>query len=101
MLKQSTIDEIRRKISDYRTQNVSAYDPEGIESLNEYEYPASTLKFLTNKLSSGTSHVVVADHTGLAISLVTTINTLFGSQVMVPETGIIMNNEMDGKCCTA
>ncbi|KAF4215037.1 hypothetical protein CNMCM8980_008788 [Aspergillus fumigatiaffinis] len=79
MLKQSTIDEIRRKISDYRTQNVSAYDPEGIESLND----------------SGTSHVVVADHTGLAISLVTTINTLFGSQVMVPETGIIMNNEMD------
>ncbi|PKX90772.1 uncharacterized protein P174DRAFT_462939 [Aspergillus novofumigatus IBT 16806] len=79
MLKQSSIDEIRRKISDYRTQNVSAYDPQGIESLND----------------SGTSHVVAADHTGLAISLVTTINTLFGSQVMVPETGIIMNNEMD------
>ncbi|KAH1466015.1 hypothetical protein KXX58_005561 [Aspergillus fumigatus] len=75
MLKQSTIDEIRRKISDYRTQNVSAYNPQGIESLNECEYPA--------------------DHTGLAISLVTTINTLFGSQLMVPETGIIMNNEMD------
>lgn len=79
MLKQSTIDEIRRKISDYRTQNVSAYNPQGIESLND----------------SGTSHVVAADHTGLAISLVTTINTLFGSQLMVPETGIIMNNEMD------
>ncbi|EAL86996.1 gamma-glutamyltransferase [Aspergillus fumigatus Af293] len=70
MLKQSTIDEIRRKISDYRTQNVSAYNPQGIESLNECEYR-------------------------LAISLVTTINTLFGSQLMVPETGIIMNNEMD------
>lgn len=100
MLNQSTIDEIRRKISDYRTHNVSAYDPQGIESLNEYEYPSSFLKFFTNKPSSGTSHVVAADHTGLAISLVTTINTLFGSQVMVPETGIIMNNEMDGKCCT-
>ncbi|GAQ05721.1 gamma-glutamyltranspeptidase 1 [Aspergillus lentulus] len=95
MLNQSTIDEIRRKISDYRTHNVSAYDPQGIESLNEYEYPSSFLKFFTNKPSSGTSHVVAADHTGLAISLVTTINTLFGSQVMVPETGIIMNNEMD------
>jgi gamma-glutamyltranspeptidase/glutathione hydrolase len=57
------------------------------------------LEFFTNKPSSGTSHVVVADHTGLAISLITTINTLFGSQVMVPETGIIMNNEMDGKGC--
>jgi gamma-glutamyltranspeptidase len=55
------------------------------------------LKSFANKSSSGTSHVVAADHTGLAISLVTTINTLFGSQVMVPETGVIMNNEMDGK----
>lgn len=36
------------------------------------------------------------DHTGLAISEITTINLLFGSKLMVPETGIIMNNEMDG-----
>lgn len=46
MLKQSTIDEIRRKISDVRTQNVSVYDPQGIESLNEYEYPLSSVKVL-------------------------------------------------------
>lgn len=46
--------------------------------------------------SPGTSHIVAADHTGLAISLTTTINLFFGSQLVVPETGIIMNNEMDG-----
>ncbi|CAG8927634.1 unnamed protein product [Penicillium salamii] len=79
MLDQATIDEIRSKISDVRTQNVSAYDPAGLESLD----------------TPGTSHIVAIDHTGLAISEITTINTLFGSQVMVPETGIIMNNEMD------
>ena len=28
--------------------------------------------------------------------MTTTINTVFGSQVMVPETGIILNNEMNG-----
>lgn len=33
ILKQSTIDEIRAKISDARTQNVSVYDPAGLESL--------------------------------------------------------------------
>ena len=36
MLKQSTIDEIRHKLSDLRTQNVSVYDPEGYESLETY-----------------------------------------------------------------
>jgi gamma-glutamyltranspeptidase/glutathione hydrolase len=29
----ATADEIRGKILDYRTQNPSAYDPEGLESL--------------------------------------------------------------------
>ncbi|KAK1143611.1 hypothetical protein N8T08_006221 [Aspergillus melleus] len=79
MLKQSTIDEIRHKLSDLRTQNVSVYDPQGYESLE----------------TPGTSHIATADHSGLAISTITTINLLFGSRVMVPETGVIMNNEMD------
>lgn len=46
--------------------------------------------------SPGTSHIAAVDHTGLAISEITTTNLLFGSKLMVPETGIIMNNEMDG-----
>lgn len=46
--------------------------------------------------SPGTSHLATADHNGLAISVITTINTYFGSHVLVPETGIIMNNEMNG-----
>ena len=36
MLKDSTIAEIRSKICDFHTKNVSAYDPEGIESLETY-----------------------------------------------------------------
>jgi gamma-glutamyltranspeptidase/glutathione hydrolase len=34
ILEQSTIDDIRSKISDVRTQNVSAYDPPGLEILD-------------------------------------------------------------------
>ncbi|RMZ78224.1 hypothetical protein DV738_g4023, partial [Chaetothyriales sp. CBS 135597] len=79
MLSEATAAEIRSKISDYHTLNVSAYDPKGIESLD----------------TPGTSHVVAGDAEGLAISLTTTINTFFGSQVIIPETGIIMNNEMN------
>ncbi|KXH63363.1 gamma-glutamyltranspeptidase [Colletotrichum salicis] len=71
--------EIRSKISDFSTQNVSYYNPEGIESLE----------------TPGTSHIAVADASGMAVSLTTTVNLLFGSQLMVPETGVIMNDEMN------
>jgi gamma-glutamyltranspeptidase / glutathione hydrolase len=78
MLTDTTAQLIRSKISDFQTENVSWYDPKGIESLD----------------TPGTSHVVTADKDGMAISLTTTINLLFGSQLMVPETGVIMNDEM-------
>ena len=32
----------------------------------------------------GTSHIVTLDTEGMAVSLTTTINTFFGSQVMTP-----------------
>lgn len=38
---------------------------------------------------------MTADASGMAISLTTTVNLLFGSQLVVPETGVIMNNEMN------
>ncbi|KAL3439004.1 nucleophile aminohydrolase [Aspergillus tetrazonus] len=79
MISQQTADEIHSKISDLRTQNVSAYDPAGIESLE----------------TPGTSHIATIDRSGLAVSAITTINLLFGSRIVVPETGVIMNNEMD------
>lgn len=79
MVSDAAAAEIRAKISDARTQNVSWYDPAGLESLE----------------TPGTSHVVAADATGLALTLTTTINLIFGSRVMVPETGVILNDEMN------
>jgi gamma-glutamyltranspeptidase/glutathione hydrolase len=79
MINEATAAEIRLRISDSKTFDVSYYDPSGIEVLN----------------SRGTSHIVAADSSGLAISMTTSINLLFGSQVIVPETGIIMNSEMN------
>ncbi|PLB52211.1 gamma-glutamyltranspeptidase [Aspergillus steynii IBT 23096] len=43
----------------------------------------------------GTSHLVAADDSGLAISLITSVNLFFGSHVMDNETGIILNDSMD------
>ena len=69
----------RSRISDRHTLNISDYDPEGFESLDDH----------------GTSHVVTADASGMAFSLTTTVNLFFGSRLMVPETGVIMNDEMN------
>ena len=50
----------------------------------------------TDPQSHGTSHVVTADSSGMATSLTTTVNLFFGSGIMVPETGVVMNDEMAG-----
>ncbi|KEY74947.1 hypothetical protein S7711_01296 [Stachybotrys chartarum IBT 7711] len=79
MLSEATASDIRSRISDETSQPLSAYNPEGLEVMD----------------TPGTSHLSVADASGMAISLTSTINLLFGSYIMVPETGIIMNNEMN------
>ena len=79
MLNDTTAANIRSRILDARTLNVSDYNPQGFESLP----------------TSGTSHVATADAQGMAITLASTVNLLFGSRLMVPETGVILNDEMN------
>ncbi|KAE8351277.1 gamma-glutamyltranspeptidase [Aspergillus coremiiformis] len=79
MLTPEMIEHIQLKISDTQTQETPAYSPEGIEVVN----------------STGTAHIATVDRQGLAISATTTINRLFGNQIMSPRSGIILNNEMD------
>ncbi|KAG4025009.1 hypothetical protein MFRU_074g00150 [Monilinia fructicola] len=69
----------RRIIMDNKTQNITRYNPNLWDIQDNH----------------GTSHIVATDASGLSISLTSTLNLLFGSAVMVPETGIILNNEMD------
>ncbi|KAG9196302.1 gamma-glutamyltranspeptidase / glutathione hydrolase [Alternaria panax] len=79
MLSEATAKEVRSKISDTKTFDVAYYNPAGLESLE----------------TPGTSHIVTADKSGMAVTLTTTVNLLFGSKLVVPETGVIMNNEMN------
>jgi gamma-glutamyltranspeptidase/glutathione hydrolase len=45
--------------------------------------------------SGGTSHISVLDSSGMAIALTTTINTPFGSKLIAPKSGILLNDQMD------
>jgi gamma-glutamyltranspeptidase/glutathione hydrolase len=42
-----------------------------------------------------TTHISTADAKGNWVALTATVNTHFGSKVVIPGTGVVMNNEMD------
>ncbi|MGE3853935.1 MAG: gamma-glutamyltransferase [Planctomycetota bacterium] len=42
-----------------------------------------------------TTHIAAADALGNMVAITTTVNTTFGSKVVVPGTGVILNNQMD------
>lgn len=42
-----------------------------------------------------TTHIAAADKLGNWVAITTTVNTDFGSKVIVPGTGVILNNQMD------
>ncbi|KAE8214185.1 hypothetical protein CF327_g2382 [Tilletia walkeri] len=72
------INELRKNITDDRTHPLDYYHP----------------KFdITH--DHGTMSLSVVDKDGMAVSVTSTVNLIFGSRVMCPETGIILNDEMD------
>ncbi|KAK3989878.1 gamma-glutamyltranspeptidase [Cladorrhinum sp. PSN332] len=70
---------VRHQILDNTTLPLSTYNPS-----SRFTPP-----------TAGTSHIVTSDASGMTVSSTTTINLLFGSKLMTPDTGIILNNEMD------
>jgi gamma-glutamyltranspeptidase/glutathione hydrolase len=42
-----------------------------------------------------TTHIAAADAAGNWVAITATVNTTFGSKVVVPGTGVVLNNEMD------
>lgn len=79
-LQKDTSKELADKISLTTTFGASYYNPDNYTAQRE----------------SGTSHLVTADASGLVVSLTSTVNYYFGSQLMT-EDGIILNDEMVNK----
>lgn len=71
-------DKVRSNITDDRTHPLEYYHPK-FDILDDH----------------GTMHLSVVDKHGMAVALTSTVNLIFGSQVMDPHTGVILNDEMD------
>jgi gamma-glutamyltranspeptidase/glutathione hydrolase len=49
----------------------------------------------TNIFDKHTTHIAAADKDGNWVAITTTLNTSFGSKVVIPTTGVLLNNQMD------
>ena len=59
-------------------------------------YPPTYYGYVNyNAEKGGTTHFSVIDRFGNAVSCTQTVNTRFGSKILVPKTGIVLNNEID------
>ncbi|KAJ3968897.1 gamma-glutamyltranspeptidase-domain-containing protein [Lentinula raphanica] len=71
-------DEIRERLDDGRTHPTEYYRP-----------------LYTLKPDPGTSHVSVVDTNGMMVSITSSINSFWGSRVLDPQTGVVLNNHMN------
>ena len=77
-------------LSPQRTQAIlDSFQADQTLSREEYGADANIVD------DAGTQHISVFDGAGGAVALTTTINTSFGSGVVAPQSGILLNNEMD------
>ncbi|KAF0439347.1 gamma-glutamyltranspeptidase [Gigaspora margarita] len=69
---------VRANVSDDQTFNPDYYNP-----------------IFDHKDDHGTTHISVMDKNDMAVSFTSTVNLIWGSRVLDPITGILLNDEMD------
>ncbi|KAJ3409223.1 hypothetical protein HDV05_004555 [Chytridiales sp. JEL 0842] len=84
----STIEKI------FLNKDISSHLRSNISSVTTFDPLHYQPKF-DIKEDHGTMHVSVLTSEGDAVTLTSTVNLVFGAQLMDPETGIILNDEMD------
>ncbi len=76
----------------YTNTLAALIDTDKVSSVSAHHTPADATDNWFNK---HTTHIAVADKQGNWIAITTTLNTSFGSKVVIPGTGVLLNNQMD------
>ncbi|MCP3907144.1 MAG: gamma-glutamyltransferase [Oceanicoccus sp.] len=81
LIAQSYADQLAKKI-DFKQANID---------ISHGNPPNAEIDFF----GKHTTHISAADQWGNWVAITTTLNTPFGSKVVIPGTGVLMNNQMD------
>ncbi|KAK7826420.1 glutathione hydrolase 1 [Quercus suber] len=97
MLSPKFAKELKKQIFDNMTFDPSHYGGRQAPSLNSSSCCVMLVpKFRWNQIHEhGTSHLSIVDREQNAVAMTTTVNSYFGSLILSPSTGIVLNNEMD------
>ncbi len=77
---------------DYAKMLASKISMASAGEVEKYHLPP---KAETELFGKHTTHIATADKEGNWVAITTTLNTSFGSKVVIPGTGVLMNNQMD------
>jgi gamma-glutamyltranspeptidase/glutathione hydrolase len=96
---------------EYARQLAAKIDPSQVVDVPTHNSPPNWRQRLFNRQQSSpltpdsrlptpalprhTTHIATADAAGNWVAITATVNTAFGSKVIVPGTGVVLNNEMD------
>src|SRR5690606_31446077 len=87
------VDVPRNLISkEYAERLTAKIDPAQATDVETHGTPPAAGDLLFNR---HTTHIAAADSEGYWVAITATVNTSFGSKVIVPGTGLVLNNEMD------
>jgi gamma-glutamyltranspeptidase/glutathione hydrolase len=80
--------------SDYLLQRASSIDLQSATPVKSHGQPPRADVDLFGQRKH-TTHLTTADADGNVVAITQTVNTSFGCKMIVPGTGIVLNNEMD------
>lgn len=79
----------------YNKSQAEKIDMKKATPVSGHGTPPSADKDFFEQLNKHTTHIATADAEGNWVAITTTINTSYGSKVVIPGTGVVMNNQMD------